>query len=741
MPYTVADEVKIIELYVNDDDIDAATALSEDLLKRLSEDPRELSVHRSKNNFFGAYARDAAKQYREDETQRERAVRLGGEISEEDVPYGEGLARSYLAGGTLEFGDEIIASSTAFLNQLFDKDPNKTYSEVYDAYLSRERRRADDFARRHPGSDISAKIAGGVFSPFWKPLSLLGKLSLIPRAAKITTPATVGQTVRQGAKAGAYGGFLYGLGAGEGLEGRATSAAIMAPGGALLGGALSPLFYGSNVLAQKLLALRAKRRAGRIKKAPGGVTREVQDLAITDEVTLGGAARLAKMGDDAILADAGPAMAARLDQIIQSAGPGALEAQQAIQARGELIGRKLTKELDDVLGGLEAVKTKEQLASLYTNAGKIYSKAYGTPINYASDRGFELLNLINSFPARVVTATNELLRIAAVLDKSIPSKKLKFTIGDAGNVTWKELPTVAQIDYLTRGLKSIVEKEEGVGLMGGTTTLGIKLMELSSRTRTLLKELVPSYRDALKISAGNITDRNARLFGQEILKPAHDRQDVFSALEGMGERQLFLVKKGLRQYIDDLMAKTKRAMDDPTTDDNVLKETMALTRDLSSRINRDKLQYLLGEADAGKVFSGLERQEIALQLKAQIKTNTKTYARLVTDKRAAVHGELNPLNILVGGSPVKAGQQMLKIGTGTDPASMAAARQQHDKLMAEILSGPARGGPYGAVPEFSALTGSGRQAARDAELLAQALVSRTAPSVSQIGGMIPPMYE
>lgn len=734
MPPTIAEQVRMIERAEAADDDESVTALVEGAYASIEDDPQEIQVQRSKNTLFGGYLRELALEPRPDETPMERDRRLGGEItSDVDVPHGEGLTRSYFAGGTLELGDEFIANSAAFLNKIAGIDSNKSYSELYDAYLARERAKAKSFAQKHPGSDITAKIAGGVLSPFWKPLSTLSKLSFIPGAMKISAPTTMGQTIKQGAKAGGYGGALYGLGAGEGAEGRAVQTGIGAGAGAIFGTLLAPAFYGANQLAQRIMALRQSRKMGSIKDVPKSVQKELQSLAAADEARLGsGLSRMKIMGQDALFVDAGPATLRRLDEIIQSAGPGSLEAQQAIQARAEVIGRKLTKDLDDILGELEGVKTQEQLKSLYKNAGKIYQKAYGTPINYASDKGQELLNLIKLFPERVLREGNELLRVTSGLDKSIPSKQLKFILDDEGNLVLEELPSVAMIDYATRGLKSIVEREEGLGLMGGTTPLGKTLMDLSTKTRDVLKELVPSYRDALKMSSGNITDKNARMFSQEMLRPIHSRQDVFSALEKLGDRQLLLARKGLRQYLDDLMAQTKRAMGDPTTEANTIKEIVTLTRNLSSRENRDKLGFLLGPDDANRIFQRLQKQEIAIQTQAGIRENSATHARGVARDKSSVFTEPGPLKEVLGLEPVKAAQSAAKIFTGTDPASVSAARQAHDKVLAGILSGPARGTRDQSIPRLDFLARENILSARDAEFLSKIISGKTAPISGQL---------
>tara|TARA_Y100000310_G_scaffold334970_1_gene415900 strand:- start:961 stop:3195 length:2235 start_codon:yes stop_codon:yes gene_type:complete len=735
MPPTIAEQVRMIERAEEEGDKPAADVLIKGAYDSIKDDPQELQVQRSKNTLFGNYLRELALEQRPDETPGERSLRLGGQITGDvDVPYGEGLLRSTAAGQQFEFAEEITANAAAFLNKLTARDSDKSYSELYDAYLSRERAKAAAFAEKYPGSDITAKIVGGVTSPFWKALSTLGKLSFIPKAAKVTTPTTFGQAVRQGAKAGAYGGVLYGAGMGETPEDRAMTGAAMAAGGGLFGVGLGPLFFGVGKLAQQVMALSRERRAAKIPGTTSAVSREAQEIANMDESMAGaGQARIAQMGEDALLADSGPMALARLDEIIQSAAPGSLQAQQAVQARAERIGQQLTRELDDILGELQGVRTQEQLKALHQSAGKPYADAYRTPINYASDEGQELLNLISVYPKGVIDEANNLIRIQSKLDKTLPNKQIIATVNDDGTVVFSEAPTAAQIDFMTRGLSSIVAKEEGAGVFGGQTTLGSTLIDLASRTRSILKDMIPAYRDALKIASQNITAKNAGELGQEMMRTSNTRQDVFTALERLGARELVLVKQGLRQYLDDLIAKTKRAMSDPETDANTVKEYINLTKELSSTMNRDKLRFLLGERDAGRIKDRLTKQEIALQTLAGIKQNSATFKRLMAEKRGDVATDLGPMSTLLGGSPIQAAQKMSAILTGTDPASRLAARQAHDQMMAGLLSGPARGTSQQQIPRLDILAGGARAANRDAEFLANMLANKAGPAAGVTG--------
>ena len=93
-----------IENAVEADDNAAVSTLVAHLDSQI--DDREREILRTKNNFFGEFLRDKAKQPIEGESEDERSRRLYGRLGEDEeesawVP----RARSALAGSALELGD------------------------------------------------------------------------------------------------------------------------------------------------------------------------------------------------------------------------------------------------------------------------------------------------------------------------------------------------------------------------------------------------------------------------------------------------------------------------------------------------------------------------------------------------------------------------------------------------------------------------------------------------------------
>ena len=191
-----------IENAVEADDNAAVSTLVAHLDSQI--DDREREILRTKNNFFGEFLRDKAKQPIEGESEDERSRRLYGRLGEDEeesawVP----RARSALAGSALELGDELVSSGAALANILAQKDPGKSYTELYDMYLPRERRKARKFMQENPGEDIAFKVGGALTSPLFSVLGRLGVTAIAPlgkvgNVLRVTSPTSYLGAAREG---------------------------------------------------------------------------------------------------------------------------------------------------------------------------------------------------------------------------------------------------------------------------------------------------------------------------------------------------------------------------------------------------------------------------------------------------------------------------------------------------------------------------------------------------------------
>lgn len=623
--------------------------------------PTDLSVARSKNDDFGAYLRDQAQQPRAGETEDQRNRRLYGSLgpAQQPVGTGQGIARSALQGASFGAGDELVAAGAAGLSSLVRGDD---YGQAYDTYLSRERGKLDQFRDQSPITATVAEIGGA--------LPVAAALPMGAAGMSASLPARIGA----GAAVGAGEGAIYGFNAGEGgAKNRMTNAATTGAVGAGVGALAPAVGAAAKNVGQRLLSRQQARRLG-----ISGPTYEVLRRAFSadDTLTGQGAQRVAAAGDDAMIADSGPTARALLDVSIQRSGPAGRAASDAIEGRVTTAGSRLTGALDDVMG----VPGNTLRKGYSDGVRQAYEAAYSAPIDYASDAGRQIETLLQRVPGQALRRAKELMQL-----EGVNSNQILADIADDGSVVFQRLPDVRQLDYITRGLNATADAQATAGQMGGQTAMGRAYSNLSREIRKTLKDAVPDYATALNLSAGEIRERQARDFGLSFLRPNVTRDEVTDALSGMGNAEKARVAEGVRQYVDDTLSNVKAALSSQNMD---IRETEKLFKELSSRANREKLTTLLGRNDARRVLREIDQTGRALDLKASVAGNSKTFARQAVDQTVQDQAKDGVLGSLREGDPIEAARAVVRSVIGRSATSRTAETDKIYEEIARYLTGP-----------------------------------------------------
>ena len=643
----------------NQDDVNTLAGLVD---QEITPSQRELA--RTKNTVLGQYLRDKAKVPLPGETQQQTDERLYGKPLEPSYNVGkvEGSLRSLFQGQSYASGDELVAKAATLANRLFKIDPNKSYKEIYEQNLDRERGKLKQFERDNPVLAAGMEVTGALTSP---------ANILLPFAGV----KTVGQAVKRAIPTGFSQGALYGFGKGEeGLKNRAIKSGQYGAGGAAGGAVLAPITYGAGKGVQKLIENRAAKKTG----LPPSVYNQLQNIVQTDPKV--SRKNLDQLGDEAFLADSNIKTANTLDTLIQSGGEGSDEALKQISNRAARMNTELAKELDRVLGNLPDYKYRSRLNIYDKKVGKVYEEAYRTPIDYTRETAQNILQKIESrVPASIIKQANNLMRV-----EGTKSKQIKIALKEDGTIEFVTQPDTRQIDYITRALFSAARSDTD-GPFGGMSTYGNALNNLSRSIRNDLKELNASYKNALQLASNNINQKNAKEFGSTILRANISRDEVADVIADMGNKEIQLASQGVRQYIDDILARVKLSMSDKSADGNVVKEGIKLVRELSSRENRDKLIILLGETKANTLFNKLDKTQAALNLQANVVTGSKTAARLIANEARKNFLDETPVGKLLEGRPIESAKDFLKMATGRTPADKEAAIDANSKLLLDAL--------------------------------------------------------
>lgn len=537
---------------------------------------------------------------------------------------------------------------------------------------------------QNPGIATALRIGGGVVG------AVPAAVAAAP-AIGAAAPASLGGQMLAGAGAGALAGgtegAISGYGAGTDAESRRQQALIRGGLGAglggLIGGVMPAATRGIDRAARYALdATSIDRQAAKqgISKPAAKVLTDTMNA--DDSLSGAGARRLSAMGDDAMLADAGPTARSVLDTTVQRSGAAGRTAKDAVEARAARAGERLKSTFDDILGAPQETRAVARDISKSTSGAReaAYTAAYMKPIDYASNSGRQIEEVLSRVPSRVlkraVDEANDAMTFAGVRNQQILAE-----IADDGTVTFREMPNVQQLDYIKRALGEL--GAESVDQFGRPTGAGIRASKLASDLRDALRDAVPEYGQAVKLGGDKIAEDKALRLGSDILTRRISRSDVKEFARTAADQELARAKQGLRASIEDMMSNVKRAVTDGNMD---AREAIKALRELSSRSNRDKVADLLGPKDAAKLFRELTRTTGALDLRAGIADNSRTYARQAMEEAIGRRSQGGALEALKRGEPVNATRRITQAFTNRTPESVMAMEDQVYADIARLLT-------------------------------------------------------
>jgi hypothetical protein len=562
---------------------------------------------------------------------------------------GGGMMDSVTQGMAFNLGDELTAAEAALLGKTPDGawfDYSQSMGDRYDAALAAERGQQKQFAKDHKYLDAIGEVGGALATGVGA-----GRAGLTMMGGATTTAGNIGR----GAAEGLAYGAAYGAGGGEGARDRGLGALEGGALGAVAGGALTGAAQGIGKAFANRAASRRAAAAGVSPRATRLIGRDI-DADGLDEIV----SNVRRGGDDAMLADGGMAVSNRLDSAVNNSVAGAGKAWRAVSGRVAKAGETLKQTFDDTLGKVGESSSREMIVyGDKTNPlSLLYRRAYSTPIDYASRPGRRVEALMKRVPKSEIDAANRLI----LMDPdAVDVKQMIAKIADDGTVVFDELPTVQQIDYVTRALNGVADQNAGKGALGGNTTTGRAYRTLSKHIRSALKEAVPEYKQVLETAGTEIGKRQARDTGLNMLRSRVSVDEVREALDDMPAAEVAKVKEGVRAYLDEVASTAKRNATNPDID---AKEFAKGLSELSNRMNRTKLRLLLGDKEGTRVARKVDELWRALELQARIARGSATAVRKATDREAEAMTAPGFIRQTLSGHPVKAAQDLAADLTG-----------------------------------------------------------------------------
>lgn len=516
-------------------------------------------------------------------------------------------------------------------------------------------------------------------------------LPLLPlRALGAAMPASVAGRAAVlapvGAVTGGVEGTISGYGSGTTPETRAENAksgGLIGAGVGAAAGLVSPVIgEGAKRVANAAMDWwNVGRKAANVGVSPESLKVLEQGLK-GDDLSGQGLQRIQRAGPDAMVADAGPTAASILDTAIQKSGPGGRLARENIEQRSARAMQTVNNAADTALGQPKGLKSAERGVREGTSAARssAYDAAYSSPIDYASQGGMALEALAKTrVPGSAIRQANAMMRAEGLRSKQILAK-----IAQDGTVTYERLPDVRQWDYITRAMNDVADKANGQGKLGGTTNLGRIYSNLTGEIRGLVGDLVPEYKIALATAADPIQQIKFMRLGERALSPSVTRDAFFEELRGTSPAERRAVALGIRSHLDDALANVTRAINDGNME---AREAIKALRDLSSRAAREKVARLIGAPEAQALFGKLDEATAALQLRASVADNSKTFARTAMDADIKRQIEGGPISAAARGKPVNMMQRAVQAVTGMTPEADLARERAIYADIAKLLTG------------------------------------------------------
>lgn len=563
-----------------------------------------------------------------------------------------GLARDVVNGipvlGPMYTG-AVDAVTTNVAGMLTGEDPQAIKDRVY--------AKQDAYEEENPVLSTVGQMVGGT--------AAMAPLGMTAAGAKALGVAP-GQ--------GLLSRVLYGGGTGAAISGADSLARGNDPRTAFLTGLGGAAIGGAGAAAAPYIGAAFSkvgdvgRKALGLGTAPGnpGISRPAADMiteALMADNVLGSQAgiNMSQAGPRAMLADASPNMTSLLDTAIQSSGPGARIATEAIENRAAGSYDDIVRALAANLGDPQGVYSTTQGLRTGTAPARqaAYQAAYASPIDYSTDAGRSIEALMQRVPQSAINAANNLMKV-----EGVSSPQIMAQIADDGTVTYMRMPSVEQLDYITRGLNTVAKGSEGSGSLGGMTDVGRAYSNLAREIRTATKEAVPAYATALETAATPIQQREALEFGATLLRPNIARDEAADIIAGMTGPQREFAKQGVASDIAEALANVRAVASDPNLD---AREASQALRALSSRAAREKIAMVMGdEAASSDLFRQLDEAARSLQLRANTAANSRTYARTALNDTVQSYINDGPINQALQGKPINAAQSVIQALTGRD---------------------------------------------------------------------------
>jgi hypothetical protein len=528
---------------------------------------------------------------------------------------------------------------------------------------------------QRPGQTLGLQLGTGIAASV--PLAM----GAIPYVAK---GAGLGGQMLRGGLLGAGAGAIEGAvsGAGE-QDDRAGGALTRGAFGAGIGG-----FLGAGIPAVargvgNFLRDPAERAAASgLGVSPPAARLLQRVLSQEDMGTATNAIRQA--GRTAMPADAGPGPRGLIDFAMQRPETPSTFRNRITDRATEVYG-DVTETLNRTMGEPRGLISVED--AIRKNAAPeiraAYETAYSLPIDYSSEAGRAIENLLDRLPRattlKAVNRANERMRFDGA-----PANQIMARISDDGVVTYQEMPNVMQLDYIKRAFNEIA-RDGTDNLTGKMSSDAEFASRIAREIRNATRDAVPEYGNALSLAADQLSQEAAVSFGARVLNRQVTREMVEREIKNATPPEIEAMRQALRSQIDERLANVRSIASNPG-DAIEARQLSAAFGDMTSPAAREKMRVLLGEESAEQLQRSLREAAQALQLRADTAVNSRTAGRMAGQGLLDEITAPNALQTLAMGEPLNASKQVTQALTGISQDGMSANAQRILEEAVDVLT-------------------------------------------------------
>jgi hypothetical protein len=562
------------------------------------------------------------------------------------------VGRQVSLGGLGSFADEAI-------NYLFGGD----YKKANDAYVRamNAEKPLETFLIQ---AGVTTAETASIVGAFPQLLRLFG--------AGVQGSSKLAQSVRSGTAAGTAAGITSGIqSAGEAEDGNRFKEGMIGGGlglatGGVIGTGTPFIGDGFNRVAEVIKKSDIAQIASTL-----GISRSAA-MVIKSSITQGGdfgkmIQNISKAGEEGMIADAGVAAQALTDAAA-AAGPEAAETVATnISKRADKVMGNLDKTLTEELGG-QTLGPKSALKIIRDRQGTqridAYNIAYETPVNYGSQAGIALEEVLDTIDPSIMEAAVRRANIRMRAD-NLKNMQVKATIGDDGEITFSNPPNVMQLDYIKKALGGLAEDSKG------------EFGKITDDTRlysNLYRRLRSAMNNAITDVNGNRVYQNATQFGGDVLQEEaafkmgrdllNNRVELEDVLESLGSdpsvAQLAALRMGLQQSIRKSLNDVKILPSDTEIASRQLAQFMKATGSPNAIA---KIRAVMGDG-ADALIAQIDQVQTAASTRASVSANSKTQIRSSTQKMVEDLTAAGPVRTFLEGKPAAGAQQLIQELTG-----------------------------------------------------------------------------